>query len=306
MDRFIAMRVFVDVVDLGSLTAAANKLDISRAMATRYIASLEKTFGTRLLHRTSRSLGLTGTGSEILSYCRQILALNEDIGAVIGSKHTEPHGLIRIASSLSFGQSYLAEAMRRYAALHPNVSVEMVLKDQSVNLVEQRLDLAIQVGDKLEPGVISRQLSRCTSVVCAAPDYLARRGVPQRPEALSEHNCLNHTRFGKRWHFRHASANGTETTFDEVEVSGNFSANDSMVLLHAALAGDGIVHLPTFTTQAYLRSGALVRLFANYTLPALGVYALYSSRKYLPTNTRTLLDFLVDDMSETPVVDDPS
>ncbi|MGX8941670.1 LysR family transcriptional regulator [Symbiopectobacterium sp. Eva_TO] len=121
MDRFIVMRVFVDVVDLGSLTAAANKLDISRAMATRYIASLEKAFGTRLLHRTSRSLGLTGTDSEILSYCRQILALNEDIGAVIGSKRTEPHGLIRIASSLSFGQSYLAEAMRRYATLHPRL-----------------------------------------------------------------------------------------------------------------------------------------------------------------------------------------
>lgn len=297
MDRFIAMRVFVDVVDLGSLTAAANKLDISRAMATRYIASLENAFGSRLLHRSSRSLGLTSTGSEILPYCRQILALNEDIGAVVESKHAEPHGLLRVASSISFGQSYLAEAMRRYAALHPNVCVEMILKDQSFNLVEQRIDLAIQVGDKREPGVISRQLTRCDSVVCAAPSYLTRNGIPQRPEDLRMHNCLNHTRFGNVWHFSHVPANGTEAVIDDVEVSGNFSANDSMVLLHAALAGDGIVHLPAFTTQASLHSGALVRLFTDYRLPALGVYALYPSRKYLPANTRTLLDFLLEDMS---------
>ncbi len=197
MDRFVAMQVFVDVVELGSLTAAANKLDISRAMATRYIASLEKAFGVRLLHRSSRSLGLTSAGSEILSYCRQILALNDDIGAALESKNQEPNGLIRVASSISFGQSYLADALRRYSAQYPKVSIEMVLKDTSVNLVEQRIDLAIHVGDKLDPTVISRQLTRCASVVCAAPDYLARNGTPQRPDDLRQHNCLYHTRFGR-------------------------------------------------------------------------------------------------------------
>ncbi|WP_174872110.1 LysR family transcriptional regulator [Pectobacterium polaris] len=297
MDRFVAMQVFVDVVELGSLTAAANKLDISRAMATRYIASLEKAFGVRLLHRSSRSLGLTSAGSEILSYCRQILALNDDIGAALESKNQEPNGLIRVASSISFGQSYLADALRRYSAQYPKVSIEMVLKDASVNLVEQRIDLAIHVGDKLDPTVISRQLTRCASVVCAAPDYLARNGTPQRPDDLRQHNCLYHTRFGRVWRFQAPPANGVGLVMDEVDVTGNFAANDSMVLLHAALAGEGIVHLPTFTTDPYLRTGALVRVLTDYALPELGVYALYCSRKYLPTSTRTLLDFLLHDLS---------
>ncbi|MFJ5508399.1 LysR family transcriptional regulator [Pectobacterium jejuense] len=297
MDRFVAMQVFVDVVELGSLTAAANKLDISRAMATRYIASLEKAFGVRLLHRSSRSLGLTSAGSEILSYCRQILALNDDIGAALESKSQEPNGLIRVASSISFGQSYLADALRRYSAQYPKVSIEMVLKDASVNLVEQRIDLAIHVGDKLDPTVISRQLTRCASVVCAAPDYLARNGTPQRPDDLRQHNCLYHTRFGRVWRFQTPAANGVDMVMGEVGVTGNFAANDSMVLLHAALAGEGIVHFPAFTTGPYLRTGALVRVLTDYALPELGVYALYCSRKYLPTSTRTLLDFLLNDLS---------
>lgn len=300
MDRMTAMQVFVDVVDLGSLTAAANKLDMSRAMATRYIASLEKAFGTRLLHRSSRSLGLTSAGGEMVSYCRQILALNEDLGAAILSKNAEPHGVLRVASSISFGQSYLAGAMRRYAARYPKVAVEMVLQDRSVNVVEQRIDLAIQVGDKREPGLISRQLTRCASVVCAAPDYLARCGIPQRPHDLQQHNCLNHTRFGKVWRFTPPGGENTAAGLDEVEVGGNFAANDSMVLLQAALAGEGIVHLPAFTTQAYLRTGALVPLLMDYALPELGVYALYSSRKYLPVSTRSLLDFLVSDLAGEP------
>ncbi|MEQ9892394.1 LysR family transcriptional regulator [Pectobacterium aroidearum] len=303
MDRFVAMQVFVDVVELGSLTAAANKLDISRAMATRYIASLEKAFGVRLLHRSSRSLGLTSAGSEILSYCRQILALNDDIGAALESRNQEPNGLIRVASSISFGQSYLADALRRYAAKYPKVAIEMVLKDASVNLVEQRIDLAIHVGDKLEPSAISRQLTRCASVVCASPDYLARNGTPLRPDDLRQHNCLYHTRFGNVWRFQAPSANGTDLMMDEVDVTGNFAANDSMVLLHTALAGGGIVHLPAFTTDPYLRTGALVRILADYLLPELGVYALYSSRKYLPSSTRTLLDFLLADLAGDKVND---
>ncbi|MEQ9917702.1 LysR family transcriptional regulator [Pectobacterium aroidearum] len=303
MDRFVAMQVFVDVVELGSLTAAANKLDISRAMATRYIASLEKAFGVRLLHRSSRSLGLTSAGSEILSYCRQILALNDDIGAALESRNQEPNGLIRVASSISFGQSYLADALRRYAAKYPKVAIELVLKDASVNLVEQRIDLAIHVGDKLEPSAISRQLTCCASVVCAAPDYLARNGTPLRPDDLRQHNCLYHTRFGNVWRFQAPSDNGTDLMMDEVDVTGNFAANDTMVLLHTALAGGGIVYLPAFTTDPYLRTGALVRILADYSLPELGVYALYSSRKYLPSSTRTLLDFLLADLAGDKVND---
>ena len=108
---------------------------------------------------------------------------------------------------------------------------------------------------------------------------------------------MYHTRFGRVWRFQAPSADGVDLVMDDVDVTGNFAANDSMVLLHAALAGEGIVHLPAFTTDPYLRTGALVRVLTDYALPELGVYALYCSRKYLPTSTRTLLDFLLNDLS---------
>ena len=299
MDRHLAMRVFVDVVDLGSLTAAANKLNMSRAMATRYVASLEKSLGVRLLHRSSRSLGLTSAGNDVLPYCRQILALNDEIDSAVVSKNAEPRGLIRVACSISFGQSYLAAAMLRYATQYPKTSVEMVLADRSVNLVEERIDLAIQVGNELEPGLIARLLARCPSVVCAAPSYLARRGTPRQPNDLIQHNCLIQTRFGKTWYFGAQSDPSANPDLEEVLVSGNFAANDTMVLLHAALAGEGIVHLPAFSTAAHIRSGALVHLLPGYRMPELGVYALYASRKHLPATTRTLLDFLVKDLEHS-------
>ena len=299
MDRYRAMRVFVDVVDLGSLTAAASKLDMSRAMATRYVASLEKSLGTRLLHRSSRSLGLTSAGNDVLPYCRQILALTDDIDSAVVNTNAEPHGLIRVASSISFGQSYLSKAMLRYTAQYPKTSVEMVLTDRALSLVEERIDLAVQVGNELEPGLIARLLTRCPSVVCAAPDYLARSGIPSQPKDLVEHNCLNHTRLGKIWHFACKSDSSASPELEGVAVSGNFSANDTMVLLHAALAGEGVAHLPAFTTSPHLRSGALVRLLPDYWTPELGVYALYASRKHLPATTRTLLDFLVKDLEHS-------
>ena len=297
MDRFLAMRVFVDVVDLGSLTAAANKLDISRAMATRHIAFLERSLGVRLLHRSSRSLGLTGAGNDVLPYCRQVLALSDDIDAVVASEDAEPRGLIRVACSISFGQSYLAEAMSRFVARYPKTSVEMVLADRAINLVEERIDLAVQVGNELDPGVIARLLTRCPSVVCASPGYLARRGEPRQPVDLIQHNCLNHTRLGKIWRFGSPSDSSRSPEFEEVSVAGNFSANDTLVLLQAVLAGEGIAHLPAFTAAAHLRSGALVRLLPGYSLPEHGVHALYASRKHLPETTRTLLDFLAKDLA---------
>jgi len=289
------MRVFVDVVDLGSLTAAANKLDMSRAMATRYIASLEKSLGTRLLHRTSRSLGLTSAGNDILPYCRQILALTDDMDSAVVNKNAEPRGLIRVASSISFGQSYLAEAMSRYTAQYPKTSVDMVLADRAISLVEERIDLAIQVGHGLEQGVIACLLTRCPSVVCAAPSYLARKGTPRQPEDLVQHNCLIHTRFGGVWRFD----TPPNAEPEEVKVSGNFAANDTMVLLNTALAGEGVVHLPAFTTTPHIRSGALVHLLPDYKLPELGVHAFYASRKHLPATTRTLLDFLIEDLKDS-------
>lgn len=296
MDRFAAMQVFVDAADLGSLTAAAMKLDISRAMASRHIAFLERTLGVRLLHRTSRSLGLTGAGTDILPYCRRILALSDDISAVAASTAAKPSGLIRVGSSISFGQSYLAQALTRYAALYPKVTIELVVADRPLKLAEERIDLAVQVGNALDPSLIARRLTRCQSNICASPDYLLAHGRPDTPADLERHNCLINTHIGKTWRFHPADAPAEEAPLT-ISVSGSFSANDIMVLLRAALTGEGVVCLPNFVTRAAIQSGALVNLLDGYRMEEIGVYALYVSRKHVPATTRSLLDFLISDIA---------
>ncbi|QIZ50981.1 LysR family transcriptional regulator [Dickeya zeae] len=293
MDRLIAMQVFVAVADLGSLTAAANKLDISRSMATRYIAALEHWLGVRLLHRSTRSLGLTSVGNDMLVRCRQILALSEDMAALSNCGDTEPHGVIRVASSVSFGQSYLAHALGRYRARYPHTTTELILTDRAIKLAEERIDLAVEVTNSPDPNLIAKPLGRCASVVCASPDYLAHHAPPTTPNDLVRHNCLNHIRLGREWHFTHRESGAQH----RVMVSGRVVANDTLVLLTAARAGEGIACLPEFVVRGGLNAGELVQLLGEYQTQALGIYACYMSRRHMPATLRTLLDFLVQDLS---------
>ncbi len=297
MDQFKAMQVFVDVADLGSLSAAANKLDMSRAMATRYIASLEKTLGVRLLHRSTRSLGVSSAGNAMLPYCRQILGLSEKMHSSVAQKDTAPQGLIRIASSVSFGQSYLAEAVWRFMDMFPSVSVEMVLTDRSIKLIEERIDFAIQITNELPPTLLARQLARNASLICASAAYLQRFGKPLSPADLAHANCLVHTRLGRDWIFYpQGSSAGAEP--EVVSVSGNFSSNDVTALLHACMAGRGIACLPAIPIAAQIRSGALINLFPQYRLNDLGIYALSASQRSQSSASRALQDFITQDLAQ--------
>ncbi|MGM3174104.1 LysR family transcriptional regulator [Dickeya lacustris] len=293
MDRLIAIRVFVTVADLGSLTAAANKLDMSRSMATRYIATLEHWLGARLLHRSTRSLGLTSIGNDMLARCRQILALSEDMTALCSHHDNEPHGVIRIASSVSFGQSYLAQALGRYRTRYPRMTTELILTDRTIKLVEERIDLALEITNTPDDNLIARRLGQCASVVCAAPAYLATHGPLLTPHDLSQHACLNHTRLGPAWSFSD-SLSGERFS---VPVAGRVVANDTLVLLNAALAAEGVACLPEFVVHSALQSGELVAVLTDYQTGSLGIYACYASRRHMPAALRCCLDFLAQDLS---------
>ncbi|MDW5416240.1 LysR family transcriptional regulator [Iodobacter sp. CM08] len=295
MDRLSAMRVFIEVVDQGSLTAAADKLDMSRAMVSRYLAELESWLGVRLLHRSTRSVGLSSAGQEALPRCRKMLELAEDVQGITLNQNAAPHGLIRVASSNSFAQSHLAAAAAAFVAKYPQTQLELIVGDRSINLVDERIDLAIRITNDLDPNLIARKLSICRSVVCAAPAYIAEHGMPQQPDDLLRHQCLNHAFFGKNgWRF---SKDGQAFL---VPVSGAISANDANVILQAALAGAGIAHQPTFSAAPYLESGELVQLLADYHSDELGIYGLYTSRRHMPIILRSLLDFLAERFGNEP------
>ncbi|MGO2287416.1 LysR family transcriptional regulator [Pseudomonas lundensis] len=289
MDRLNAMRVFVTVVDLGSQSAAADHLDLSRPVVSRYLAELEAWVGARLLHRTTRKLSLTAAGNETLPRCRQMLELSEDMQAAVGSAGDTPRGLLRISVSTSFGQSQLAAAVTDYVRLNPGVTIDLQMLDRTVNLVDERIDLAIRTSRELDPSLIARQLTVCRSVLCASPAYLREHPAPQQVDDLSQHNCLTHSYFGKSlWHF---TCEGEELS---VPVQGNISAT---------LSGAGVSLLPSYQAGVHVQRGDLVRLLPDAEPRVMNIYAVYASRKHMPAALRSMLDFLAQRFTPEPAWD---
>lgn len=294
MDRLSAMQVFVSVVDNGSQSAAAEQLDLSRPVVSRYLAELEEWTGARLLHRTTRKLSLTAAGAEMLPRCRQMLELATDMKNVLALPEDAPQGLLRITVSTSFGQSHLAAAVADYVKQYPGVTVDMLLLDRVVNLVEERIDLAIRISKELDPNLIARRLTVCRSVVCASPAYIREHGKPTQAEQLALHNCLTHSYYGSVWLLER------DQLPVNVAVKGNISANDASSLVQAALAGAGIALLPTFLAAPYIRSGQLLSLLPEYHPQEFGVFGVYASRKHMPATLRTMLDFLAARFTDEP------
>ena len=292
------MRVFTTVVDLGSQSAAADHLDLSRPVVSRYLAELEEWVGARLMHRTTRKLSLTAAGFETLPRCRQLLELADDLQAAVSVPGDSPRGLLRISVSTSFGQAQLATAVTDYVRLNPQVSIDLQMLDRTVNLVDERIDLAIRTSNDLDPNLIARKLTICRSVLCASPAYLREHPAPQQVEDLSRHNCLTHSYYGKSlWHF---TRRGEDVA---VPVQGNISANEASTLLSATLAGAGVSLLPTYQARVHVQQGSLVRLLPQAEPRVLNIYAVYASRKHMPATLRSMLDFLAGRFTEEPAWD---
>lgn len=287
MDRIVAAQVFVTIAERGSLSGAAALLDMSRAMVTRYLAEMEGWSGARLFHRTTRRINLTAAGEATLMRCREMLALAEQMPNVGDAETDEPRGILRIACSQSLAQASLAAAVTAYLRRYPRTAIDLRIDNRAVNLVEERIDLAIRITNQLDPGVIARPLGNCSSVICAAPAYLKERGTPKRAEDLALHNCLTYTYFGKSlWRFERA---GQPVS---VPVSGNLSADESVVLLQAAVEGAGIAMQPVFSAAPFIASGRLVALMPDDKPQTMGIHGLYTSRRHQPPIMSAMLDFL--------------
>lgn len=295
MDRLTAMQVFSEVAQRGSFTAAADHLGMTRVMVTRYVTQLEKWLGGRLLQRSTRRISLTAAGESCLAQCRQMLDLSAEMQDRSGQHDQAPKGQLRITASMSFGVAHLAAAVSDYLRQYPAVSVDMLMVDRAINLIEDRVDLAIRISGELDPNLVARRIAPCRSVICAAPDYIARHGLPQTPAELARHNCLTYSNFGKgEWRF---SRDGEDSA---VPIAGNLSANEATVLTQAALAGTGIALQPTYLAGPLIRSGQLVHLLPEWQPPELTIWGVYLTRRHVPASLRTLLDFLVARFGQNP------
>lgn len=287
MDRLMAVRVFVEVADRGSFTLAAEHLEMSVPMASRYLAAAEDWFDARLLHRTTRKVSLTDAGFAALPACRQMLELAEDARHLAAERGRAPAGVLRVTASSSFADAQLTATLVEFQRQHEQVEIVLSVGDKAADLVAERVDLAVRITNTLDPAMITRPLARCRSMLCASPEYLKKHGVPRVAEDLRQHRCVAHA-FGISHQYRFTHAGETI----KVPVDWSFHTNETAVLRRAVLSGAGVGMLPTYSLGDELRTGRLVQLLPDHEPEVLGIHAIYLSRQHQPLALRLLVDFL--------------
>ena len=296
VNLLVAMRVFTSVVESGSFASAADKLDLSRGMATRYVAQLEAELGARLLNRTTRTLSLTEAGSDYFPRATQVLALIEEAGASVAHEASTPRGTLRVNSPVSFGTMHLGRAITEFLRRFPEVEVDLTLNNRVADLVDEGFDLAIRIGERVGDGLVARKLSRARFVVCASPAYLKKHGTPRSPADLTTHNCISYAyaALNHEWSFRRG---GEELA---VRIAGNFRSNSAEVLMNAAIDGLAVIRQPTYLVHEAMRRKQLVRILPGWEVDELSIFAVYPHRKFLPPKVRSFIDFLAERWGPEP------
>jgi DNA-binding transcriptional LysR family regulator len=297
MQNLTDIAIFVKVVELSSFTAAAEALESSQPVVSKAVTRLEEKLGARLLNRTTRRLSLTEAGSEL--YGRSVRALKEIENAEleVARFQTEPRGTLRVAAPMSFSILQLGRVIPTFLAQYSGVTVELNLDDGRVDLVEEGYDLAIRIGQLQDSNLVARKITPCRQVMCASPAYLAKHGAPERPEDLLEHNCILYSFLLTPREWRLTDAEG-ETHV--IPVNGTLHSNNGLVNRAAAVAGAGIVLLPTFYIGEEVKSGALKPVLCNFKPQELAVYAVYPERRNLMPKVRAFIDFLAATFGPTP------
>ena len=297
MDRLRALRVFARVAREGSLVAAAQALDLTPTAVTRTLADLEDSLGTRLLHRNTRRLALTEAGEDYLMYALQALQLLDDAQALIDSRLTEAAGRLRVTVGSAFASHQLMRHMAAFHALHPKVGLEFHVP-ASVTSVDENSDVSILIvdGELPDRGCIARRLAVSEIVPCASVRYLARRGRPQHPRQLQQHDIVTPHAMRRELTFtrRHGAPDADEASVTVAMPRPLLDTNDYELNLAAALSDLGIAGLPSFVAADALRRGELEAVLPQWRLFSLGIHAAMPSRRHLPLRTRAFVDFCIE------------
>ncbi len=297
MDLIGCMRTFARVAEHRSFTAAAERLGVSRGMATRYVAQLEDHLGARLLNRTTRRVSLTEAGTAYLERCTQILADLEEAEELASSQLADPRGTLRVTCALAFGVRYVAPQLGGYMQQHPRVVVDLSFNDRTVDIVEEGYDLAVRIGTLASSSLSARRLASTRMIVCAAPAYWQERGKPAAPEDLARHDALHYVYSSTSDEWRFVDASGAARN---VRIRHRLRANNGEALLRAASSGLGVVQLPAFMVHESIARGELEPALDDYCAPELGVYAVYPARRLLAAKVRTFIDFMAASLRNPP------
>ena len=300
MDKFANLQSFVRVVESGSISKAAESLNLAKSAVSRRLTELEQQLGAQLFQRSTRRMNLTDTGRSFYERATRILNDLDDAEQAVSTLHGELTGVLRIAVPLSFGLAHLTPAIMDFITQHPGLNFDLDFNDRQLDLVQEGFDLAIRIGRLGDSTLIARQIAPITSVVCASPGYIARHGAPVTPEQLQDHACLLYSNLPEPLQWHYIARDGTDVS---VKLKPGTQANNGDFLCQLAMAGHGIVSQPTFIAHRYIERGDLVPVLRDVQWRTTHVYAVYPQTRHLTQRVRAFVDFLAQRFEGVPYWD---
>ena len=295
MNRLLTAEAFVIVVDEGGFTAAARRLGVTKSYVSKLVSQLEERLGMRLLHRTTRKVTLTEPGLAYYERCNEAVRAMEDAEAEAAQLQQTPRGRLRVTLPTALCVPDLVRPITEFQARHPELTLDTFYTDRHVDLLSEGFDLAIRIGEVHEPSLIVRRLTQANRILCASPDYLARRGVPKEPEELSRHDCILYSLSAQQKVWKLKSSRRDVT----VEVTGRVITNHACMLVEAARQGLGILLIPGIFCDEYLRDGQLLRILPSWELPT-PMSAVFPGSRQPPRKVRMFADLMSEHFSAFP------
>ena len=286
MDRLHAMETFVQIVDKGSLTAAADALDTSLPSVVRVLASLERHLQVRLLNRTTRRMHLTDEGARFLERCRAILSQVREAEAALGSRGGEPQGKLAITAPVVFGRRYITPIVNAFVRRYPKVNIDLLLVDRFTNLVEEGLDVAVRVGELPDSSLVAVPVGQARRVICASPDYLRRQGKPRVPQDVAAHRCVRFTGVAPRdeWDFRMGRREVA------IPITSVISCNQIDSALQACIDGLGLGMFFSYQVASHRKAGDLKYVLEKFETEPRPIQVIFPHSKLLSAKVRTFVD----------------
>ena len=300
MDKLQAMEVFVQVVDAGGFTRAAENLQLPKATVSTLVRNLETSLAVKLLNRTTRQISLTADGAAYYERCLRILADVRDAEDSLSKTQASPSGRLRVDVPAAMGRHLLMPSLPQFLARYPDIHLEVGCSDRPVDLIEEGVDLAVRGGILADSTLIARRIGQLHFVTCAAPSYIALHGRPQHPNDLQQHDCVNYfsAKTGKiaEWDF---AKDGKRI---QMRVPGRIAVNDSNAYMTATLSGMGVAQMAAFAICPYLQSGELELLLEDWTIDPLPLHVVYPQNRHLSAKVRVFVEWISELFADLPAL----
>jgi DNA-binding transcriptional LysR family regulator len=292
---------FSALASAGSLSAAARELGITTPAVSKHLALMEARVGVPLVNRTTRRMSLTPEGELCLEHARRILGQINDMEELLGVSKATPKGLLRVNATLGFGRSQVAPLISRFVREYPQVEVQLQLSVNPPPLTDDAFDVCIRFGPPPDARVIARHIAPNRRLLCAAPDYLARHGIPKVPNDLTKHNCIG-IRQGEEAYgiWRLTSGRGKSSSTEAIKTRGTLATNDGEIAVNWALDGHGILMRAEWDIDRYLRNGRLVQVLPQCYTPDADIHAVYPQQHQLTARVRAFVDYVALSLGQLP------